>query len=29
VRMIFRRCKPYDYERQIWYGYREAPRLSA
>ena len=29
VRMIFRRCKLYDYERQAWYGYREAPRVSA
>ena len=29
VRRIFRRCKLYDYERQIWYDYREASRLTA
>ena len=27
VRMIFRRCKLYDFERQVWYSFREAAGL--
>ena len=29
VRMIFSRCKLYDYERKTWYGYREAAAVLA
>jgi len=27
VRMIFRRCKLYDFDRQVWYSFREAAAL--
>jgi len=29
VRMIFRRCKLYDYESKTWYSYREARAMLA
>jgi omega-6 fatty acid desaturase (delta-12 desaturase) len=29
VRMIFSRCKLYDYESKTWYGYREAAAVLA
>lgn len=29
VWMVFRRCKLYDYERQVWYSFREARVLAA
>jgi omega-6 fatty acid desaturase (delta-12 desaturase) len=28
VRMIFRRCKLYDFERKVWYTYRGAAAIT-
>jgi omega-6 fatty acid desaturase (delta-12 desaturase) len=27
--MIFRRCKLYDFEKKVWYSFREAAALAA
>jgi len=29
VRWIFRRCQLYDFEKEVWYSYREAMQLGA